>query len=92
MQTVYIHGQEKKIFQSNEINPSLSQLIGPLDSPLYRQLSSAKEGNFNVPLKVVLLEWSESKSDSKSGFSMLKKPPCKFLEPLRQSMAFDSML
>ena len=33
-------------------------------------------------LKLVLLEWSESKSDFKFGFSMLKNPPCKFLEQL----------
>ena len=43
-------------------------------------------------LKLVLLELSESISDGKFGFSMLKNPLCNFLEQFRQPVAFDSIL
>ena len=51
-----------------------------------------KFSSFRVEFKmIVLLEWSESKSDGKFGFSM-QKNPCKILEQLGQPVAFDSIL
>ena len=50
--------------------------------------------NLLNPLKLVLLEWSESKSDGKFGFNMLKTPLCNFSvsEQSEQPVAFDSIL
>ena len=46
----------------------------------------------NMSIKLVHLEWSESKSDGKFRFSMMKNSTCKFLELLGQPEAFDSIL
>ena len=43
-------------------------------------------------LKLVLLEWSEGKSDCKFGFSMLKNPLRKILGQLGQPVVLDSTL